>query len=75
MMATRQQIKDTILKVAGNPVSGPIAALADDMAKAILDFEAELDTPISSRGKEKRIVEPTETRVVQPGESQESDDK
>jgi hypothetical protein len=34
-MATRNDIKSTILKVAGDPVSGPIRALADQMADAV----------------------------------------
>jgi len=57
-MATKDDIRKTILKVAGNPVSGPVAALAADMAEAI----AQLDEPDAVRGKQKRVVESIETR-------------
>lgn len=61
-MATKNQIKATILEVAGNPTSGPIAALADQMAEAIIELETKkLDEPTSAR-KEKRVIEPSETR-------------
>lgn len=59
-MATKDQIKKAILKVAGNPTSGPIAGLADEMAEAI----AKLDEPDSARGSQKRVTGPTETRVL-----------
>jgi hypothetical protein len=53
-MATVEQIKATILRVAGNPQSGAIAALADEWAKEI----ANLDSP----AKEIRVIKPGETR-------------
>ena len=40
-MPSEKQIKDAILKAAGNPESGAIYALAPEMAKAV----AELDSP------------------------------
>lgn len=58
-MATKQEIKDAILKVAGNPVSGVIAELADAIAQAVVD----LDAPVSVRAeKETRVTKPTEIR-------------
>lgn len=57
-MATEQQIRSAILKVAGNPDSGPIKALADDMARAIVA----LDNPPAQPTKEKRVSHPTEIR-------------
>jgi hypothetical protein len=57
-MATKDAIKAAILKVAGNPVSGVIADLADEMAQAVVD----LDTTTSSERSEK------ETRVTKPVE-------
>jgi hypothetical protein len=57
-MATEQQIRSAILKVAGNPDSGPIKALADDMARAIVA----LDNPPSQPMKEKRVSHPAEIR-------------
>jgi hypothetical protein len=59
-MATVDEIKKTILKVAGNPVSGSLVALAAQMAQEI----HELDQPGATRGKQKRVVESMETRVV-----------
>lgn len=57
-MATQEQIRETILRVAGNPDSGPIRALADEMARAV----AELDEPPHQQDKEKRILTPIEVR-------------
>ena len=59
-MATVDEIKKTILKVAGNPVSGSLVALAAQMAQEI----HELDQPSATRGKQKRVVESMETRTV-----------
>jgi hypothetical protein len=53
-MASVEQIKATILRVAGNPSSGAIVDLADEWAKEI----ANLDAP----AKEIRITKPAETR-------------
>jgi hypothetical protein len=57
-MATVDEIKATILKVAGDPIAGPIAALAAEMAQAI----AELDQKRVEPAKEIRVVNPAETR-------------
>ena len=47
-MATGEQIKRAILKVAGNPSSGVIPALVDEMVAAIvaLDDEATRETRV-----------------------------
>ena len=60
-MATEQQIKDAILKVAGNPDSGPIKALAGDMAKAVAKLDAPEEKALE-RMKETRITAPCEAR-------------
>lgn len=59
-MANKDAIKAAILKVAGNPVSGVIADLAEEMAQAVVD----LDSTASSERleKETRITKPVETR-------------
>lgn len=57
-MATKDAIKAAILKVAGDPISGVIKDLADEMAQAVVD----LDTTTSSERSEK------ETRVTKPVE-------
>ena len=59
-MASIEQIKATILKLAGNPVTGVVADFAEEWAKAI----HELDNPSKAGvpSAEKRIVEPQETR-------------
>jgi hypothetical protein len=56
----REEIKQAILKVAGNPDSGPIAELADAMADAICDTKPE--TKKFDPVKETRIIESHETR-------------
>lgn len=58
-MATKAEIKAAILKVAGDPVSGAIADLADEFAEAVF----RLDNPAVSLSAEK------ETRVTKPAES------
>lgn len=57
-MASQEQVREAIMKVAGNPDSGPIKALADKMARAIV----ELDNPPAQPVKEKRVTHSTETR-------------
>jgi hypothetical protein len=60
-MATRDEIKDAILKVAGDPVSGAIKDLAESMADAV----HAIDNPPSSQRveiKENRVTKPAETR-------------
>jgi len=58
-MATQDEIKNTILKTAGNPTVGAIADLANDLAKAVW----ELDNKNSANSaKEARVVETKETR-------------
>ena len=59
-MATVDEIKKTILKVAGNPVSGSIASLAAQMADEI----HKLDEADATRGKQKRVVESIEIRTA-----------
>ena len=45
-MATKAEIEQTILRVAGNPVSGPIRAMAGEFAEAIVALdENPADTP------------------------------
>lgn len=58
-MATKAEIKDAILKVAGNPVSGAIADLADSMAEEILAID---NPPVKVQEKESRVTKPEETR-------------
>jgi hypothetical protein len=58
-MATKDEIKSAILKVAGNPSVGVIADMADDLAKAIYD----LDNKNSyNPAKEARVIDTKETR-------------
>lgn len=66
-MATKEQIKATILSVAGNPETGIIAQLADEWANAI----AKLDEKSSNEGKAASTNEPrsaNETRVTKASE-------
>lgn len=60
-MATKEEIKKVILRVAGNPATGVVKDFADAWAEAI----AALDNPKSKAGvpsADKRVVEPQETR-------------
>lgn len=57
-MASVEQVREAILRVAGNPDSGPIRDLADEMARAVV----ELDHPAHQGDKEKRVLGPTEVR-------------
>ena len=57
-MATKDQIKKTILDLAGNPSSGVIVDLADTWAEAI----EKLDNSIRPVEKEIRVTKPTELR-------------
>jgi hypothetical protein len=60
-VATRAEIRDAILRVAGNPSVGAIASLADEMADAIAALD---EVPVRGKKPEKetRVFGPTETR-------------
>lgn len=60
-MANKAEIKEAILKVAGFPVSGVIADLADSMADAIVAIDATPSLP-KVQEKETRVTKPEETR-------------
>ena len=57
-MATKQEIKDAILKAAGNPSVGVIAEMADQFAEAVFGLEEKSSAP----AKETRVVESKEIR-------------
>jgi hypothetical protein len=59
-MASKDAIKAAILKVAGDPVSGVIKDLADEMAQAIVDLDSTTSSERSE--KETRVTKPAETR-------------
>jgi hypothetical protein len=54
-MADKETIKRTILKVAGNPSSGPIKELAEEWARAIVALDEEPT-------KETRVLKVAEKR-------------
>ena len=58
----KAQIKEAILKVAGNPESGAIADLADDMAEAVANIGKPVETKKFNPVVETRIQEVKETR-------------
>ena len=69
-MATKSEIEQTILRVAGNPVSGPIKAMAGQFAEAIVELDS-ADTPkpvkpargtSQQREKETRVLGAVEQR-------------
>jgi hypothetical protein len=55
-MATQEEIKQTILTAAGNPIIGAIVENVDALAKAV--FQLENPAP----AQETRVVVPDETR-------------
>ena len=69
-MASKEQIKKTILDIAGNPSSGAIASLADAWSEAIAELdeaprsksEAVDRAPLPALKKESRVTKPTEIR-------------
>lgn len=70
-MATKAQIKEAILRVAGFPEAGAIKALADEMAEAIVALDSPAETPVKvtavkgslqQREKETRVIEAAEQR-------------
>lgn len=61
-MATRQDIKDAILRVAGNPDSGVVRQYVDAWADAIVA----LDEPVTSEVKAEPEIK--ETRVISAAE-------
>jgi hypothetical protein len=58
-MASKDDIKRAILKVAGNPSVGVIADMADDLAKAVWELD---NTNSYNPAKEARVVDSKETR-------------
>lgn len=58
-MATKDEIKAALLKVAGNPSSGAIADLADEMAQAVAALDGK---KASATQTDVRVVESKETR-------------
>ena len=58
-MASKDDIKRAILKVAGNPSVGVIADMADDIAKAVWELD---NTNSYNPAKEARVVDSKETR-------------
>lgn len=58
-MASREEIKRTILKVAGDPETGVIRELADAWADAIAGLDEAKDDRLA---KETRVTKPSETR-------------
>ena len=58
-MASKDEIKKSILKAAGNPSVGVIADIADDLAKAVWELD---NTNSYNPAKEARVVDSKETR-------------
>jgi len=58
----KQQIKEAILKAAGNPESGVIAEFVDAMAEAVANIDKPVETKKFNPVTETRITEISETR-------------
>lgn len=62
-MASKEKIKETILKLAGDPISGDIYELSEKWAQAIVDLDApQTAASAPAATKETRITKPEETR-------------
>lgn len=62
-MASKEQIKKTILKVAGDPISGVIYDLVEEWAEAIVALDApQTAASAPAATKETRITKPEEVR-------------
>lgn len=62
-MASKEQIKRTILEVAGNPESGVVKEYADKWAEAIVAIDGDVaPEKKASTDKENRVTKPSETR-------------
>jgi hypothetical protein len=64
-MASKAEIKKTILDVAGNPESGPVRQFVDAWADAIVALDAPAPAPSVVREDEEPVKE---TRVLKPAE-------
>ena len=61
-MASKEQIKKTILEVAGNPESGVVRDLVDAWATAIVAIDEPVKAASTEPAKETRVIKATETR-------------
>jgi hypothetical protein len=62
-MASKEEIKNAILKVAGDPISGVIYDLSEEWAEAIVALDApQIAASAPAAYKETRITKPGETR-------------
>jgi hypothetical protein len=70
-VASREDIREAILRVAGYPSVGYIADLAGEMADAVLELDAPAETPkrvtavkgsLQQREKETRVIGAAEQR-------------
>lgn len=77
-MATFEQVKATILDVAGNPTSGVIADYADAWAAAIVSIDEDIPFDLNARDGDRdgmvqdgtKFERPTkEMRVTKPAET------
>jgi hypothetical protein len=58
-MADKEAIKQAILKAAGNPATGVIAEMAEEMAKAVWEIDNKNSI---NPAKEVRVIDTKETR-------------
>jgi|TARA_R110000744_G_scaffold1646_4_gene5868 hypothetical protein len=67
-MSTEKEIKEAILRVAGNPDSGVVVKYADRWAAEIagLNKEAEIEPPKKENTKASTNESATEVRVTKP---------
>ena len=64
-MPSKEEIKKTLLAAAGNPESGAIVSVVDDMAKAVeklLKPEETVEVSFDKTNRETRVTAPIEKR-------------
>lgn len=62
-MASKDEIKKALLDAAGNPESGPVASVIDDMVKAVMKVVSP-EAPVSfdKSDREVQTIKPLEKR-------------
>lgn len=66
-MATKDEIKKALLAAAGNPESGPVANIVDEMAKAVVkllqpEVKDSVEVNFDKSNRETQTIKPLEKR-------------
>lgn len=66
-MASKDEIKKALLAAAGNPESGPVASVVDEMAKAVVkllqpEVKDSVEPTFDKANRETQTIKPLEKR-------------